>query len=575
MKLTNILNFYLATAAFSSATDDENKDPAIGGLRGNRESFEKERILNPATMCGFGEVGNGNCPNDNECCSKHGYCGTTENHCNNPAIMCGNGEVGNGICPNNDECCSKHGYCGTTENHCNTHIYPDRLCGEGMVGNGYCPNYECCSKWGYCGTTDAHCQDSAPGFFPTLGEYEEPNCGNGKVGNGRCANGNFCSLHGYCGNLEDAYKKPAPNANLELFYEAAFMSRMAYFVFSNSNDKTKRSANCKGPNGELMDPCHQHEGDIDAVLVAKYRNKCFVSFRGTLSPWGVMKKYKYDQWKRDIKQNNNLNEAKNRDGCKYRKGFHNAYMSMREKIGDSLDVCQSKCGKLGCEVVLTGHSKGGAAAIAASFDTSFYKSISMRERFNDPFVITFGAPPFATTQSECEDSINLKKHFRIVNSMKHHVLACDPIAEHSVKQFETKVGKAGSDFFFKAESNDNFKERTFHVGNVVLLNRDGDNSFQIAQGSGDVTCQDFSPGDTQNLDRGDFERKNDVNNYRYREEPLHAIGTYHDRLEKIHGGKPMASHEVRVIDGFNKDHACTKNWQCAGDMVCNSNNMCA
>ena len=31
---------------------------------------------------------------------------------------CGNGNRGNGICPKQDECCSEHGYCGSTSEHC-------------------------------------------------------------------------------------------------------------------------------------------------------------------------------------------------------------------------------------------------------------------------------------------------------------------------------------------------------------------------------------------------------------------------------------------------------------------------
>ena len=31
---------------------------------------------------------------------------------------CGSGSVGNGICPNNNECCSSYGFCGTTLEHC-------------------------------------------------------------------------------------------------------------------------------------------------------------------------------------------------------------------------------------------------------------------------------------------------------------------------------------------------------------------------------------------------------------------------------------------------------------------------
>ena len=31
---------------------------------------------------------------------------------------CGGGQIGNNICPNNSECCSQYGFCGTTLQHC-------------------------------------------------------------------------------------------------------------------------------------------------------------------------------------------------------------------------------------------------------------------------------------------------------------------------------------------------------------------------------------------------------------------------------------------------------------------------
>ena len=59
-------------------------------------------------------------------CSFYGYCGTSAVHCDNKAIApqpspstggeapsifgsCGGGEIGNGICADNNECCSTYG----------------------------------------------------------------------------------------------------------------------------------------------------------------------------------------------------------------------------------------------------------------------------------------------------------------------------------------------------------------------------------------------------------------------------------------------------------------------------------
>mmetsp|Transcript_18470 Transcript_18470/g.38287 ORF Transcript_18470/g.38287 Transcript_18470/m.38287 type:complete len:838 (+) Transcript_18470:89-2602(+) len=172
--------------------------------------------------CGNGSIGNGICPIPSECCSQYGFCGTSADHCTKAVITttvanilapstggaapsvygtCGGGSVGNGICPNNSECCSQFGYCGTSEEHCANkvgNLGPDvpaqstgavspipaqpqipvttsvpatvanlpvveGTCGLGQVGNGICPNKaECCSQYGFCGTSLEHCTNRAP-----------------------------------------------------------------------------------------------------------------------------------------------------------------------------------------------------------------------------------------------------------------------------------------------------------------------------------------------------------------------------------------------------------------------------
>jgi len=81
---------------------------------------------------------NGVCPDD-LCCSQYGYCGSSDEYCGKGCQSefgkCGkkntnssaskkvstNGQCGgnNGVCPN-DLCCSKYGYCGTSDAHCGT-----------------------------------------------------------------------------------------------------------------------------------------------------------------------------------------------------------------------------------------------------------------------------------------------------------------------------------------------------------------------------------------------------------------------------------------------------------------------
>jgi len=95
--------------------------------------------------------GNKRCP-DGECCSKYGYCGITEKHCD---AGC---QVGYGICrgpehppenppehPPAKEPKPKQGKISTNDR-----------CGP-ENGNTICPNNKCCSKYGYCGVTEKHC----------------------------------------------------------------------------------------------------------------------------------------------------------------------------------------------------------------------------------------------------------------------------------------------------------------------------------------------------------------------------------------------------------------------------------
>jgi len=154
----------------------------------------------------------GRCPSG-ECCSKYGYCGTSEAHCSvskscqskyglcqsdsgNPVVdeptttdkVSTNGRCGSeyGRCPSG-ECCSKYGYCGTSDNYClaskscqskygqcKTDSYSDltpdtseKISTNGKCGgnNGKCPSGQCCSKYGYCGTGSKYCSSGCQSAF--------------------------------------------------------------------------------------------------------------------------------------------------------------------------------------------------------------------------------------------------------------------------------------------------------------------------------------------------------------------------------------------------------------------------
>ena len=144
---------------------------------------------NALGTCGGGSTGNGICPNNDECCSQYGFCGTTPDHCsgsspqqqsqqqqqqqpptsptfvatpssslaqtpqfNEQGVLvpvgagsnvpitpvvhgsCGNGSTGNGICKLNSECCSQNGFCGNTLEHCMNKVGPD-FPGQEVVGS--------------------------------------------------------------------------------------------------------------------------------------------------------------------------------------------------------------------------------------------------------------------------------------------------------------------------------------------------------------------------------------------------------------------------------------------------------
>jgi len=140
-----------------------------------------------------------------------------------------------GMCPGN-KCCSKYGYCGTTNSYCGANCIPEfgrcnstgvktttttkpkitttssteptKVSTNGMCGPSYgsCPSGQCCSKYGYCGTSDAHCKPSScqPSYGTCTANTNtkistDGTCGSSK---GSCPNGLCCSKYGYCGDSE-------------------------------------------------------------------------------------------------------------------------------------------------------------------------------------------------------------------------------------------------------------------------------------------------------------------------------------------------------------------------------------
>jgi|ERR1711874_48404 len=147
------------------------------------------------------------------CCSEHGFCGGTQEHCYcdtcvnyRPVQVSGSVRTDRRCGPefplpdgspaqcdgtSGNHCCSKHGYCGPGPDHCACpgcvdyrsgvaktvelvvgRVRVDRRCGaEFPLPDGQPAECDggsvnpCCSKWGYCGPGDAHCS------CPTCKDY--------------------------------------------------------------------------------------------------------------------------------------------------------------------------------------------------------------------------------------------------------------------------------------------------------------------------------------------------------------------------------------------------------------------
>lgn len=71
-----------AEAAMAEAAMPESAGPHPHDLqKGSSSSLRKGRKDTRVLTCGNGQVGNGTCPNEGECCSRHGWCETSAEHC--------------------------------------------------------------------------------------------------------------------------------------------------------------------------------------------------------------------------------------------------------------------------------------------------------------------------------------------------------------------------------------------------------------------------------------------------------------------------------------------------------------
>jgi Lipase (class 3) len=157
----------------------------------------------------------------------------------------------------------------------------------------------------------------------------------------------------------------------------------------------------KGSVAELGTNARYITTGADAAVTFSTDTYCFVAFRGSINPFDVLDgissvKNLYQDW---IQQNfntglhyvskyeNGTNDAYQlpNEGCYVHEGFYAAYDGIgKDNIYNFVDTCMTSDSSTKKQLVLTGHSQGGAAAEIASIELSDF----------DPVVITFGSPPF-------------------------------------------------------------------------------------------------------------------------------------------------------------------------------------
>ncbi|KAL3911594.1 MAG: hypothetical protein SGARI_001574 [Bacillariaceae sp.] len=129
--------------------------------------------------------------------------------------------------------------------------------------------------------------------------------------------------------------------------------------------------------------------DMAVVATDKQLKRCIGVFRGT----------QFDVVEDQLQ---NLRPGwKEMGGCEMRAAYSESYDDLKYVFGDVMGECMASCGS-DCEVVLGGHSAGGAIAAVASL------------YYDDPYVMTFGAP--RVFKDNCENVVNTDKHYRFVTS---------------------------------------------------------------------------------------------------------------------------------------------------------------
>jgi hypothetical protein len=165
----------------------------------------------------------------------------------------------------------------------------------------------------------------------------------------------------------------------------------------------------------------------DQAFVAKKDNVCYGVFQGTIPPeWASFSAPEKFEFIRDWGDNANVLNGQ-KCGCSVRRGFLDMYNNPKyiAEFRKSVKQCVHSCSGSNCELVLTGHSQGGALAVIAAIDLHVH----------NPYVFTFGAP--AAVHRPCnylnEDRIYQYKNTVAYNDRLHYdIVSVLPLADTDI-----------------------------------------------------------------------------------------------------------------------------------------------
>jgi hypothetical protein len=177
-----------APLAKSAGSPDMSAVHSHNLQKGSSLGLRKDRNDARRLTCGNGQIGDGTCPNDGECCSEHGWCGTSAEHCggSSDGVSTGDDEGVLGLYCGSDwstaSACSQP--CpGGLDIECPSGetCFGEISCGSGGTSTSgpeqnecglftECPLRACCSKFGYCGWTDEFCVEECQSNCETPSE---------------------------------------------------------------------------------------------------------------------------------------------------------------------------------------------------------------------------------------------------------------------------------------------------------------------------------------------------------------------------------------------------------------------